>query len=913
MMGLSRRGLALAVAAVVSAGIASVALAGAASVGKLQTLEPQLAADGRAIDETAKYWFVQFPTAPLADGSRAANVGNDDDAFRSEARAEGTKYSERMRFQTLWNGMSIEAKPEAIAEIEQFSSVSAVYPVGVHAIPRTTEISPDLSTAIKMTGADIAQSTLGLTGDGVKVAVIDTGIDYDHPDLGAGFGKGKRVFKGFDFVGDAYTGANTPVPDPDPDDCNGHGTHVAGIVGAKGQVTGVAPGVRFGAYRIFGCDGFATNDVVLAALERVLRDDMDVLNMSIGDAFLNWAGDPVAAASDRLVRKGVVVVASIGNSGANGVYSAGAPGVGEKVIGVASFDNSHVQAPGFTISPDNAAIPYSDSTSNSQTIPDPPNPPTTGTSPIAQSAAAAAVGPVPPGALPLDDGCTAHPAGFFAGKVALIRRGTCTFTVKAVNAQAAGAVAVVLYNNQPGGLTPIVAAVPQVTIPVVIISQLDGQLIHNRLGGGPVDMTWHAEVTVLNPSGGLISGFSSYGTDAELRLKPDIGAPGGFIKSTYLLEEGAYATISGTSMSSPHVAGAVALLLESWDGRRGDDDDDDDDDDGGSRGELVREILQNSADPKSWSLNAPLGFLDLTHRQGAGMLDIDDSILATTHVSPGKLSLGEGTGAVTKKLRIRNNGSTARTYALSHEGAVTTGSETFPPLDFWLPDTNVVFSSATVTVPRRSTRTFTVTITPDPVTPTPAAPDFGLPDLSLYGGYVTLTPTGGGQPLRVPYVGFKGDYQQIPVLTEGTASVPFPQLGRPNVDPLTDPPVLTEYDLVPPGSSTFTLQGLNSPTVLYHLNHQARKVQLWVVRLSDGKTLGRAVELNFHARNSTTSAFFTVAWNGTYMSGNSGRRVHTAPDGQYKLVLKAEKPLAKKNNPAHVESWTSPNLTIDRP
>jgi minor extracellular serine protease Vpr len=129
-----------------------------------------------------------------------------------------------------------------------------------------------------------------------------------------------------------------PVPDPDPDDCQGHGTHVAGIVGANGDAVGVAPEVTFGAYRVFGCDGSTTADIMIAAMERALADDMDILNMSIGSAF-TWPQYPTAVASDLLVDAGMVVVASIGNSGASGTFSAGAPGLGEKVIGVAAFEN----------------------------------------------------------------------------------------------------------------------------------------------------------------------------------------------------------------------------------------------------------------------------------------------------------------------------------------------------------------------------------------------------------------------------------------------------------------------------------------------------------------------------------------------------------------------------------------------
>src|SRR5262249_42306711 len=150
---------------------------------------------------------------------------------------------------------------------------------------------------------------------------------------------------GHDFAGDGYNAdapdpaARVPHPDDDPDDrCNGHGTHVAGIVGASGAVTGVAPGVTFGAYRVFGCTGSTSDDLLLAAMERALAAGMQVVNMSIGSPF-QWPQSPVAAASDRLVNRGVVVVAAIGNSGAEGLYAAGAPGVGQKVIGVAALDN----------------------------------------------------------------------------------------------------------------------------------------------------------------------------------------------------------------------------------------------------------------------------------------------------------------------------------------------------------------------------------------------------------------------------------------------------------------------------------------------------------------------------------------------------------------------------------------------
>ena len=173
---------------------------------------------------------------------------------------------------------------------------------------------------------------MGYTGAGIKVAVMDSGIDYDHPDLGGCFGPGvprrerlglrRRCVQRRPVVADY---SPTPTPDPLPDDCNGHGTHVAGIIGANGRITGVAPGVTFDAYRVFGCEGPTTTDIMLAAMERALADGADILNMSIGAAFTVAAVPDGEGAPTALVEQGMVVVASIGNRAPNGLYSAAAP------------------------------------------------------------------------------------------------------------------------------------------------------------------------------------------------------------------------------------------------------------------------------------------------------------------------------------------------------------------------------------------------------------------------------------------------------------------------------------------------------------------------------------------------------------------------------------------------------------
>jgi subtilisin family serine protease len=833
-------------------------------------LDVQAAGSAEMAYEGTSAWFVE-----LKNGRSAAD-------FRADAKAVNLAHKERFVFEKLWKGLSVEVSSGDVRALEGLRSVAALYPVLTVDAPETSSVSdPELATAIVMTGADIAQDTLGFTGEGVKVAVMDTGIDYDNPALG---GDGvtrtdssqfpnSRVVAGFDFVGDGFNASGSgaalvPNPDPRPDDCNGHGSHVAGIVGADGDVgggpiKGVAPDVTFGAYRVFGCVGSTTADIMIAAMERALADGMDILNMSIGSAFQTWPQYPTAAASDALVDAGVVVVASIGNSGANGVLSAGAPGVGNKVIGVASYDNSHISALTFD-TPDRTGIPY-------LPIAAVPDPPTSGTvnQPIVH----------------VGQGCNADPyLADPAGKIALIRRGACTFEEKYAKAFNAGAIGVIIANNSPGLFAG--GGVVDRGIFLVGISQADGDFL---VANPQPSLTWTSNrINAVNPTGGLLSSFTSYGLNAELTLKPDLGAPGGLIRSAYPLELGGAAIISGTSMASPHVAGAAALLVEA---RPALDT------------ERYRDVLQNSADPKNLSIAPTLGLLDFVHRQGAGMVDIDDSILSTTTVLPGKLSLGEGPGPHAKTLTVSNSGSTSVTYDLSHIAAVdsrpSANAAVIHPFGFsiFFSPATVTFSSPSVTVPAGGSASFEVTISN------------GLPNLTQYGGYVVLTPQGGGQTYRVPYAGMGGDYQAAVALP---MRAPFPAVGK-EVAP-------GSFDLADP-TEVWTLQSLDEiPNLLLHFDYQSRRLEVEVVSASSGRKLhpvfSNMHEEDFLPRNSTATSFFAFPWDGTRMHDNGrGTPDHrkVVPDGQYKLVVKVLKALGDPNNPAHWETWTSPTITIDRP
>jgi subtilisin family serine protease len=887
----------LAAAALLALGV----LIGPGLAGAAQSLTPDhpVAAATGGGNETPTAWFVELNSPPSVKGTSDATLKAEHDAFKANAKAAGVDYTERYSFSTLWNGFSVGVPLSQVGALSSIPGVKAIYPVQPVSIgpEPVSQGNPDDANSNPMIQADVAQDDLGFDGSGEKIAIMDSGVDYTLPELGGCFGSGCKVAGGFDLVGDSYdanpndsTYQPIPHPDNDPAPCDpnvadaranqprggtsdaGHGTHVAGIAAADGrghagEVTGVAPGSTILAFRVFGCNGSTSSDTMISAMEMIKRAGADVLNMSIGDAFNTWSESPTAQAATNLADSGVVVVASIGNSGANGLYSAGAPGVGADVIGVASVDNTKATGPGLRIN--GTLFGYVAAAGA-------PEPPRSGSFTILAAPVANKTG------------CNAFASGFFAGKIALIQRGTCTFYTKASNAMAAGAAGVVLFNNVTAPVSPTVAGSPPITIPVVIISKADGDSVYTAaLAGVPFEWT-NENVESPIATAGLISDFSSYGTDAELILKPDLSAPGGQIFSTWPHQQfGGHNSISGTSMAAPHVAGAAAVYLQAHPG---------------ASPAAVQTAFMNTAKPGNWSLNPGLGFLDETYRQGAGLVQLADAIGATSSVTPSKISLGEGNGG-TQTLTIRNNGSTSVTYDLSNVTAVGTGPNTFTP-SFNLPDTTVVFSSPNVTVPAGGSATVNVSITPDA----------GLPDRSLYDGFIKLTPEGGGQALGVPYVGFKGDYQSIQILTNANCGLPALFQLKASA---SDSCLGAGIQRIGPSGGTFTLQGSDVPILLFHFNHQVRKMYIQVEN-ADGSfvhpVFNFADKEQYLSRNSTATAFFEFDWDGTrgQDNGSNGKR-KVVPNGTYKLKLSVLKPLGNENNSADWETFTTPPITLARP
>ena len=852
-----KRGFLLAAAAVLAVGV----FIGPGLAGAAQTLTPDhpVAAATGGGNESPTAWFVELKSPPAVKGTSAATLKAEHDAFKSNAAAAGVDYTERYSFSTLWNGLSVSVARSQVGALHSIPGVQAVYPVQPVSIgpEPSSQGTPDDASSNSMIGADVAQDELGFDGTGVKIAIMDSGVDYTLPELGGCFGAGCKVAGGFDLVGDSYDAAPqdstfqpVPQPDNDPAPCDpnvadaranqpgggtsdaGHGTHVAGIAAADGrghagEVTGVAPGATVLAFRVFGCNGSTSDDTMIAAMEMIKQ------------------------------------------AGANGLYSAGAPGVGADVIGVGSVDNNFATLPAFEV----GTTLYGYVVASGA-----PPPPTSGAATIVTTGARTTTA----------GGCAPFAAHSLDGDIALIRRGSCTFYTKAKNAENAGAVGVVLYNNAAGFVNPTVAGTPAVGIPVVSVSGTDGLALWDQITGGTSNFQWTDQVAqAAIATAGLMSDFSSYGTDAELNLKPEISAPGGQIYSTWPHQQfGGHNTISGTSMAAPHIAGAAALYLQAHPGA------------GFSQ---VETAMMNTAKPVNWfGLNNP-AFLEPTYREGAGLVQIQDAIEATSSVTPAKISLGEGNGG-TQALTIRNNGATAVTYHLSNVKAVNTGPNTFA-LSFFAANNTVVFSSSTVTVPAGGSTTVNAAITPDAT----------IADRSLYDGFIRLTPEGAGQVLNVPYVGFKGDYQSIQILTDASCGLPalFQVKATGN-----DSCLGAGIQRIGASGGTFTLEGSDVPILLFHFSHQVRKMYVQVEDANGSfihPVFNFADKEQFLGRNSTSTAFFEFDWDGTRGQDNGNTKRKVVPNGTYRLKLSVLKPLGNENNASDWETFTTPPITLARP
>jgi len=667
------------------------------------------------------------------------------------------------RVQRVYNGVAVEVDAGQVEALRALPGVKAVHPLRPKRLAN--------STSVPFIGAPQVWNPTGLnvTGTGIRIGLIDTGIDYLHKDFGGSgvypasatytdpkWPKNSKVVGGTDLCGDAYDSSSTdtskrvPHPDPDPMDCqsNGHGTHVAGTVGGYGVTIdgntypgpyapetpfpslaigpGVAPGAQLYAVRVFGCSG--STSLVTQALDWALDpnqdgnigDHLDVVNMSLGSDF-GAADDPDAVAANTAALAGMSVVVSAGNDGDN-YFSVSSPSTGDRVLSVAAVgDPGAVTYTLRVISPSDIAGDY--------------------------VAVPAAFGPVLPGQSLSGDLVYTVPADACAAlsngdeikeKIAFIDRGTCNFTVKVKNAQDAGALAVVVANNKDGNtLVTMSGSDATITIPSGFISQNNGNTIRAKLPSPGVT------VALLKFSAqDMVASWSSRGPRlGDFALKPEISAPGISIVSAAVATGTGAAIMSGTSMAAPHVTGVMALLKQlhpAW------------------TVEQLKAVVMNTA-ARPLYLNANLTPpLVGPGRTGAGRVDVAAAAAAPASAyaadGSGLVSLGFGVvevlGAVARSalVKVSNGSDSALTYALGYESAVHV-----PGVSFAFP------GGASVTVPALGSATFETQLVADAAAmkhthdPGDAETLSGIARdlMSEEAGFVTLTPAS-GQALRVP-------------------------------------------------------------------------------------------------------------------------------------------------------------------
>ncbi len=251
-------------------------------------------------------------------------------------------------YRTVYSGAAIEASADVVDDVRRLDYVVAIHP--------DVEVEALLDKSVPLIGAPKVWTDHGTRGAGVVVAVIDTGIDYRHPALGGGFGAGRKVIGGHDFVNN----------DGDPMDDAGHGTHVAGIIAADGEVKGVAPDASLVAYKVLNAGGSGRISDVIAGIDRAVdpngdgdpSDGADVINLSLGSR-LGTPDDPTSKAVDNAVAKGVVVCVAAGNAGAG--FAIGSPGMARSAItvgatndddAIATFSSRGPNADIYTIKPE---------------------------------------------------------------------------------------------------------------------------------------------------------------------------------------------------------------------------------------------------------------------------------------------------------------------------------------------------------------------------------------------------------------------------------------------------------------------------------------------------------------------------------------------------------------------------------
>lgn len=650
--------------------------------------------------------------------------------------------------QTLLNAIFVSASPDRVGELRALPGVAGVVPMA--------RMTRKLNQAINLVNAPAGWAAVGGTsgaGAGMKIAVIDTGIDETHPgfqdpslSMPAGFPKTgnandathatTKIIAVRSFVAQLAIPSDNPAATL-PDDLSsrdrvGHGTAVAMIAAGVshssplGTISGVAPKAWLGNYKIFGSPGVndtTTADVVLQALEAAFNDGMDVAVLSVGGVSAQWAAtdqgsvckapagtfcDPWITAITAATNGGMIVVVPAGNDGELGLSTINSPGDLRGAITVGATSNAHVVA-------------------STLTTP-------AGTEGLARMGD----GPQLLGAISLplfavasvdstEHGCLPYPEGFLQGAIALISLGQCSYATKVMNAQAAGATAVLLFNT-PGGALFSPTGLSNTGIPAGLITADVGTALKKYLSLQPGGVVTLNPVTAetLSSAPEQVAYFSSRGPNiGDAAIKPDLVAPGSSIYTAAqnydpngaLYSANRYIGVDGTSFAAAFVAGTAALVKQAHPAYTA---------------SQVASAVVNSATSSITDLDANGNSVPArVTAMGSGRLNVQAAIASTVTVAPPSVSFGAvNTGLVSQNLTITNTGAAAATLQFS--------------LQQRDPDANasVGLSVPSLNLAPGQSGTLTVALTGT------------IPSPGSYEGAISVM--GGAVPLRIPYLYISG-------------------------------------------------------------------------------------------------------------------------------------------------------------
>lgn len=660
---------------------------------------------------------------------RRGDVRNEQTATRRAIEQAGGQVLDSVDI--VANAIFVRMRASDAAALATLPGVRHVFPV--------RQFRPVMDHAVVVHKIVDAWNQVGLAnaGAGIKIAIIDTGIENTHPAFQApaltppaGYpqadNEADRPFTNNKvIVARSYVYLLGPDPDQTARDRVGHGTSVAmaaaGMLnaGPLATIRGVAPVALLGNYKVFGSPGvndYAGEDAVLKAIDDAVSDGMDVINLSLSDPVPIVLGEDLeVSAIEQATAMGHIVVVAAGNFGPD-PQTIGSPASAPAAITAGASVNDRT----FTTDATVGAATY-------QSLP--------GSGPAPAQPVTA---PIVDITMLGDNGlaCSALAANSLKGDIALIERGTCLFSNKLMNAQAAGAVGALVYTDQAQPQA-IVMDVGSVTLPAMMLSYGDGLSVKQQLANHakqPATLNFAEKAFFVDPD--QLAGFSSIGPNVDGSIKPDLVAVGQYVYTAAetfdpkgeLYSANGYTFVDGTSYSAPIVAGSVALLEAARPGLTVAE---------------YRSLLIHSAAPAFLAPAVPARI----QQSGAGMLDMSAALRASGAIAPVELSFGVGNGTLQMAtgLTVTNVSHAPETFTIfvterdAPSGPIPPGSRTASALDTYdaLPMVSVTPNTLTLAPGASGLLNFSIT-------------GFDLP-AGAYEGFLHVLGTNSGIDERVPY------------------------------------------------------------------------------------------------------------------------------------------------------------------